>query len=155
MGPAPLRAIRAVLAPVNFTPYSDYGFSYAAAAAAALSAGLTALHVTGDPIWDGVPRYQLSDLIRRLPPEVRKNCRPTAQEFSGEAVKGILKARKGHDWIVLVARRKSLINDALLGTTVERVLKHSPIPVLSVPAPGRAPFALLVSGGAASARRRP
>lgn len=146
------RAIRAILAPVNFTPYSDYGFACAAAAAAALPARLTALHVTGDPL--GNPRYQLSNLIRRLPAQVRKNCRPTAQEFDGEAVKGILKAGKGHDWIVLVARRKSLLKDAFLGTTVERVLRHSPIPVLSVPAPGRAPFALLVSGGTA-ARRRP
>ena len=150
----PVRAIRAILAPVNFTPYSDYGFAYAAAAAAALPARLTALHLTGDPLWDGNSRYQLSNLIRRLPAEVRKNCRPLAQEFVGEPVKGILKASKGHDWIVLVAHRKSLIKDAFLGTTVERVLRRSSIPVLSVPAPGRAPFALLSSGGAATARRR-
>lgn len=131
----PVRAIRAILVPVNFTPYSDYGFTCAAVAAAALPANLTALHVSGDPIWDGNSRAQLSTLIRRLPAGVRKNCRPTAQEFAGDAVKGILKARKGRDWIVLVAHRKSLIKDAFLGTTVERVLRHSPIPVLSVPAP--------------------
>ncbi|MEK7233047.1 MAG: universal stress protein [Elusimicrobiota bacterium] len=56
---------------------------------------------------------------------------------------------------ILVAHRKSLIKDAFLGTTLDRVLRHSSIPVLSVPAPGRALFALLGSGGETAARRRP
>lgn len=140
------RPIAAILAPVNFTPYSDYGFACAAVAASALAASLTALHVTGDPIWDGNTRFRLSSLIHRLPPEIRKNCRTTAQEAVGGAVKEILKARKGHDWVVLVAHEKSLIKDAFFGTTLEQVLRRSPIPVLSVPAPRHSFGASKVSG---------
>ena len=130
----PAVPVRSILAPVNFTSYSDYGFACAAAAAAALSARLTALYVTGDPIWDGNPRFRLSNLIHRLPASIREGCRPMAQEAVGDIVKGILASSKGHDWIVLVAHDKSLIKDALFGTTLEQVLRRSPIPVLSVPA---------------------
>lgn len=129
------RPVRSVLAPVNFTPYSEYGFAYAAAAAAGLSAGLKVLHVTDDPIWSGNRHRRLSALIRRLPEEVRRTCRPVSEAALGRTVKGILKARRGQDWIVLVAHQKSVIGDAFFGTTLEQVLRRSSIPVLSVPVP--------------------
>lgn len=150
----PVRPVRSILAPVNFTAYSDYGFAYAAAASAVLSARLTALHVTADPIWEGNSRFRLSNLLRRLPAEVRKNCRATAQQAVGATVKGILEAAKGHDWIVLVAHEKSLLKDTFLGTTLERVLRRSSISVLSVPAPRRPLFALRVAAGGSAARER-
>lgn len=150
----PARPIRSILAPVNFTPYSDYGFAYAAAASAVLSTGLTALHVTGDPIWDGNPRYRLSNLIHHLPAEIRRNCQPTAQEAVGDAVTEILKVRRSHDWIVLVAHEKSLIKDAFFGTTLEQVLRRSSIPVLAVPATNSPLFALRVHAGSSGARTR-
>ncbi len=150
----PVRPIRSILAPVNFTPYSEYGFAYAAAASAVLSARLTALHVTDDPVWSGNLRFRLFALIKRLPAKIINNCRPTAETSVGEAVKGILEARRGHDWIVLVAHEKSLIKDAFFGTTLERVLRSSSIPVLSVPAPRHVPFALRTSGSGSYARQR-
>lgn len=149
-----VRPVRSILAPVNFTSYSDYGFSYAAAAAAVLSAGVTALHVTDDPVWGGNIQYRLTRLIHRLPAKVAKACRPESESAVGEAVAGILKARRGQDWIVLVAHRKSLIKDAFFGTTLEQVLRRSSIPVLSVPAPSRSLHALRVAGGASEERAR-
>lgn len=142
----PVRAVRAILAPVNFTPYSDYGFTYAAGAGAVLSAKVTALHVAADPIWAGNPRYHLAGLLNKLPPSVLERCRPESKEAVGDAVTGILKAAKGHDWLVLVAHEKSVIKDAVFGTTVERVLRRAPIPVLSVPAPRRGQFVLQAVG---------
>lgn len=150
-----VRPIRSILAPVNFTPYSEYGFAYAAAASAGLSARLKVLHVTDDPIWSGNLQYRLSTLINRLPAAVLKNCRPTTESAVGKAVTGILEARRGQDWIVLVTHGKSLIKDAFIGTTLEQVLRRSSIPVLSVPAPRRSIFALRVSGGGSAARGRP
>lgn len=147
----PVHPVRAILAPVNFTAYSEYGFSCAAAVAAVMSADLTALHVTDDPIWNGNSRFRLSSLIHRLPPEIVKRCRPTARELVGEAVKGILKARAGHDWIVLVAHMKSPVKDALFGTTLEQVLRRSAIPVLAVPAKAGSLFALRVESVASAA----
>jgi nucleotide-binding universal stress UspA family protein len=148
------RTVRSILAPVNFTDYSKYGCAYAAAAAAVLSARLKVLHVTDDPVWSGNVRYQLSAVISRLPAQVVKNCRPAAMTSVDDAVRGILKARKGHDWIVLVAHGKSLIKDALLGTTLEQVLRRSPIPVLAVPEPSRSLFSLRIAGGGAKASGR-
>jgi nucleotide-binding universal stress UspA family protein len=149
-----VRDVRSVLAPVNFTPYSDYGLEYAAAAAAVLNAGLKVLHVADDPIWSGNVGFRLSRLIHRLPAEVRKACRPETESAVGDAVKGILEARRGQDWIVLVAHGRSLLKDAFFGTTLEQVLRRSSIPVLSVPVPDRALHALRVAEGGASAREK-
>ncbi|MBI2387127.1 MAG: universal stress protein [Elusimicrobia bacterium] len=143
-----VRPIRSILAPVNFTPYSEYGLQYAAAAAASLAAGLKVLHVTDDPIWSGNVGFRLSRLVDRLPAEVRKACRPETASAVGPAVKGILKAKRGQDWVILVAHGKSLIKDAFFGTTLEQVLRRSSIPVLSVPVPGRMLHALRVAEGA-------
>ena len=149
-----VRDIRSILSPVNFTPYSEYGFAYAAAAAAVLSSRLKALHVTDDPIWSGNLQYRLSNLAHRLPPKIAKKCRPQMESAVGDTVEGILKARRGQDWIVLVAHGKSLIKDAFFGTTLEQVLRRSSIPVLAVPVPGRALHALRVAGGRSNEKER-
>lgn len=133
----PVRPVRSILAPVNFTPYAENGLAYAAAASAALSARLKILHVTDDPIWSGNLRFRLSGLIARLPEKVRQACRPTAETMLGATAEGIVKAGRGQDWIVLVPHSRSLVKDAFFGTTLEQVLRRSPLPVLSVPAPGR------------------
>lgn len=133
----PVRPVRSILAPVNFTPYSENGFAYAASASAALSARLKVLHVTDDPIWSGNLRFRLSSLIARLPERIRRTCRPTAETVLGGTADGIVKAARGQDWIVLVPHSRSLVKDAFFGTTLEQVLRRSPLPVLSVPAPSR------------------
>jgi nucleotide-binding universal stress UspA family protein len=127
--------VRSILAPVNFTPYSDYGLKYAAAVSAVLGARLKVLHVTDDPIWSGNLEHRLSALIERLPEVVRRSSRPYAEAAVGPVVAGIRAACKGQDWIVLVSHEKSLIKDVFFGTTLEQVLHSSSIPVLSVPAP--------------------
>lgn len=132
------RRVRSILAPVNFTPYAEAGFAYAAAASAGLSARLKILHVTGDPVWSGNLGFRLARLISRLPESVRKACRPEAASAVGGAVEGILRASRGRDWIVLVSHPRSLLSDAFFGTTLEQVLRRSSVPVLSVPASRRA-----------------
>lgn len=148
------REVFSILAPVNFTPYADAGFAYAAAAASALSARLTVLHVVDDPIWSGNPRFRLAGLVGRLPAEVARRCRITTEDAAGDVVDEILKARRGHEWIVLVAHKKSLLRDAILGTTLEQVLRRSTIPVLSVPAPGVRGGAPRGDPGGSEARER-
>lgn len=139
--------VRSILAPVNFTAYSEHGFRYAAAASAVLGARLKVLHVTDDPIWSGNVRHRLSILIERLPDVVRRSSRPFSEAVVGDAVNGMLTACKGQDWIVLVSHRKSLIKDAFFGTTLEQVLHRSSIPVLSVPAPRAGAFKEPVGAG--------
>lgn len=129
------RAVRSVLAPVNFTPYSDHGFFFAAQAARALKARLTALHVSVDPRLCPNPRFRLLNLIDRLSEETRRAVRPRIESSEGAPIQEILEAAKSHDLLVLVAHRKSLLENLVLGMTAERTIRHSPIPVLTVPAP--------------------
>jgi nucleotide-binding universal stress UspA family protein len=128
-------AIRNILAPVNFTDYSYYGFTYAAALASALSAPLTALHVHLDPIWNGDPKDKLEKLLAPLPEALRAACRPVVETGESDPTRGILKASAKHDLVVVVAHEKSPVMDLILGTTAERVLRGSPSSVLVVPAP--------------------
>jgi nucleotide-binding universal stress UspA family protein len=130
-------AIRSILAPVNFTDYSDHGFEYAAALAAAMNAGLTALHVRLDPIWTAHPELKLGKLLGRLPAASRAACRSLVETGQSEATEGILKAGDRHDIIVLVAHENSRLKEMVLGTTAERVLRGSKASVLVVPAPRR------------------
>lgn len=148
------REVRAILAPVNFTSYAEYGLAYAAAAAAVLSARLKVLHVTDDPVWSGNLQFRLSRLLHRLPAEVLKGCRAETETAVGDAVKGILKAKRGQDWVVLVAHGKSLLKDAFFGTTLEQVLRSSSIPVLSVPVPHRRLHALRIAGARPARKER-
>jgi nucleotide-binding universal stress UspA family protein len=59
--------------------------------------------------------------------------RPELEVRVGNPVKEILLAGHDRDLVVLVAHRKSLLGDLVLGATVERVLRHSRIPVLAIP----------------------
>ena len=130
----PARIARAILAPVHFTSYSDHGFAYAAHAAGALGARLTALHVNVDPIWGGNPLFHLTRMINALPPSLKARCAPLV-EIAGDATAGILKAAAKHDLIVLVAHEKPVLEGVLFGTTAERVLRRSKKPVLVLPPP--------------------
>ncbi|MFI5362756.1 MAG: universal stress protein, partial [Elusimicrobiota bacterium] len=142
--PAPVLAvrgeyaeIRGVLCPVNFTDYSYYGFTYAAALAAALGAPLTALHVHVDPVWNGDPQRKLERLMERVPAALRGRCRSLVETGETDAARGIAKAAAKNDLIVLVAHEKAPVKEMILGTTAERVLRQSRSPVLIVPAPTR------------------
>ncbi len=144
--PAPVMTLHAratkidgVLVPVNFTDYSEYGLAYAAAAAAAMKLPLTVLHVVSDPARCPNPKFRLNTLVARLPEEVRKNLDLSVLVKAGAPVETILTTAGVHSLIALVAHRKSLLQDWVLGTTAERVLRHSRGPVLAVPSPNR-PF---------------
>lgn len=126
--------IRSILAPVNFTGYSEQGFFYAAKIASELKARLTGLHVYVDPIKCSNPTLRLSRLGERLPEDVRKTFRLALRAEYADPVEKIVGETAKHDLVVLVAHRKSLLKDWVLGTTAERVLRHSPAPVLTIPA---------------------
>lgn len=143
-GYAPLPA--SILAPVNMQPYSLAGLEAAKKWARALEAPLTVLHVRekGDPRSGVTTRAALRRKISSAGARLR-----LAQ---GQPVEQLLKEAPAHGLVVMVAHRKGLLRDAILGTTAEQILRRSPVPVLTIPGP--------VSGGVkrllrrASARRR-
>lgn len=118
-----------VLAPVNSEAYSLEGFYFAEQVAFALGAKLTLFHSAPTPAAAVRARRELKKSVERLGLRV-----PVAVKVgAGEPVAAILAAAKKAGLIVLVAHRKGLFHDAVLGTTAEQVLRLSPVPVLSVP----------------------
>jgi len=125
--------VKTVLAPVNARPYSYKGLLLAAETAAHLKAELVLLHVSPSGVKEGNPRFAINGMVERLPDALRAQVRPRLILRGGDPIPAILAEGKRHGLIVLTAHRKSLLNDLVIGTTVERVLRHSPVPVLSAP----------------------
>lgn len=68
-------------------------------------------------------------------------CEPLVA--TGEAFQGILQtaATRGSDLIVMGSHRRQLLRDIFVGTTVERVIRSGPIPVLMANGPADRPYA--------------
>jgi nucleotide-binding universal stress UspA family protein len=135
--PAKMRPIRRVLAPVHEEPYAKRGLLAAGLIARAYKARLSVLTVVTDPIFGANPERLIRKLIAGLPEEVRRDARPEGEVRRTDPVSDILRAERGRDLVVLAAHRKSLLGDLVLGTTVERVLRGSRVPVLAVPTESR------------------
>ncbi|MEK7233049.1 MAG: universal stress protein [Elusimicrobiota bacterium] len=133
--PRAWRAPRWVLAPVHEAAYARRGLLAAATLARAYQGRLSMLEVVRDPARRSYAAKRLSVQAERLPPALVRGVRPELQVRAGNPISEILRASRGQDMIVLVARRKSLFGDMVLGTTVERVLRHSPLPVLAMTSP--------------------
>jgi nucleotide-binding universal stress UspA family protein len=128
---------RTVLAPVNLEPYAYKGLLLGAETAAHLGARLVLLHVSPPGRREGNPRLFINGLIERLPAELRAKARPSLLLRGGDPIPQILLESLRHDLVVLTAHRKSLLGDFVLGTTVERVVRHSATPVLAAPWAGK------------------
>lgn len=127
------RPISSVLAPLNLAPYSRRGLELAAQAAADLGATLTVLHVAAPGARGANPRFFLNGMLALLPEKLRAAVRPRALLKTGEPIEQILKESRKHGLVVLTAHRKALLSDIVLGSTVERVLRHCRVPVLAAP----------------------
>lgn len=125
--------IRSILAPMCAERYARRGLLAAAEAAVRFGARLTVFHVDPDRRDVGNARFLLTGLLERLPEALRREPRPVILLERGEKIPWILKEARNHDLVVLTAHRKSLLGDVVLGTTAERVLRHSRVPVLAVP----------------------
>lgn len=128
-----LRPIQRVLAPIREDRDAQLGLLAAGLIARAFRARLDALHVVTDPIFGVNPGNLLRALLSQLPKDVLRDTKPTMETRSGPPLTEILRATRGRDLLVLVARPKSLLGDLVLGTTAERLARHSPIPVLAIP----------------------
>ena len=127
------RKVTSVLAPVNLMTYSRKGLELAAEAAAALGATLTVLFVAADKAARPNPNFFLEQLISRLPAELREKVKPVVLTRVGKPVPEILEESRRHGLVVLTAHRKAMLTDLVMGTTAERVLRHSRVPVLTAP----------------------
>jgi len=130
------RRVRSVLAPTNLTDYSRRGLALAAEAAAFLEAELVLLHVAPDARRAANPRFFVEGFVRSLPAQLARAVKPRLIQRAGRPVEEILRESRKHGLVALTAHRKPLLTELVIGTTVERVLRHCSAPVLAAPSRG-------------------
>jgi len=145
--------IRTILVPTDFSDASTAAWQYAGDLAVKLNARIHLLHVVANPFisdpWgaeafalriadmlaqsEKSARDQLQATVPRKGPLAR---RVTARTAHGGAVDEILHYVTRHrvDLIVMGTHGRGLAGRWLLGSVAERIVRHSPVPVMTVPA---------------------
>jgi nucleotide-binding universal stress UspA family protein len=131
--PRAWRAPRKILAPVHGAGYARRGLMAAAVLARAYGGRLTMLEVVDKPSLAVISAKRMSVQAGKLPASVFRAAPPEYEVRVGDPVREILRAERARDMVVLVAHRKSFLGDMFKGTTVERVLRRSRLPVLAIP----------------------
>jgi nucleotide-binding universal stress UspA family protein len=146
--PAPLPTIRKILATTDFSDHSRAGVRYAVRLAETLRAAVEVVYVIEPP-----PRMAGTDVLVPVPQiaEVTPRVRAHLEQLVREEARGDVRlsvsvgigtpwyeittrARVGAmDLVVLATHGHTGIKHALLGSTAERVVRHAPCPVLTVP----------------------
>ncbi|MBI5246900.1 MAG: universal stress protein [Elusimicrobia bacterium] len=125
-----------VLAPWNGRPYATRALRWARELARSLRVALVVLHV--DETGSGL-RKERPELRRRLEKILGTGPDWRLLVRSGDArARIIAEANSGrYEFVVMSAHRRVFASDFVLGSTVERLLRHSCVPVLAVPSGGR------------------
>jgi nucleotide-binding universal stress UspA family protein len=143
--------IRRILVPTDFSDASLAAWRYAQDLARTFKARIHVLHVIAPPylyeVWtaDRMPR-SVSEFLAHAKPAAGKQLsrmvqktgalarRVTTEVTTGSTVEDILKTIKAHriDVVVMGTHGRTLVGQLLLGRTAERVVGHSPVPVITV-----------------------
>jgi nucleotide-binding universal stress UspA family protein len=132
----PLQSKR-ILAPFNMEAYADETLLYILDAAEGLEADVTVLYVTDFESRPGMARKHLLQHLSKLLGPRRAGALEARVRHGDPRVEIIAEAKRGKfDLIALSAHRRPFFSDYVLGSTAERLIRHSPIAVLSVPSVG-------------------
>lgn len=132
-GPTTPSAVRRILCPVSFSESARRCLETSAALGTAFGAALEVLHAVEG---SGLPPAQIHDrLCQWVPEEARRQCQIEEIVRHGDAAEQIILQAREHeaDLIVLGAAHRRLLEWTTLGTTAERVMRHSPCSVLVLP----------------------
>ena len=132
--PGRLPAIENILCPVNFTSLSQQCLELSSELAGAFGARLWVVHATGrEEVKPEEIRQRICDWV---PQEVRGRCEVSEVVRQGNAAEQIVLTAREHsaDLIVMGGQHRPFLEFATLGTTTERVMRHSLASVLVVPA---------------------
>jgi universal stress protein A len=147
-----MRSIRKILVPVDFSDSARRALEYAVTLADRLGASIDVLHAWDIPgylrpdltVWAGDVSGSLAEHARRDAQEnmvqfldqAGLTTRPdlTSHVISGTPYATILAAiEEGkYDLVVMGTHGRTGISHALIGSVAERVVRHSPCPVLTV-----------------------
>lgn len=134
---APAPRISRILAPWNGQPYATQALLYARDLAKSLGARLDVLHVAPPSL---ETRELEPRMRRRLETILGRGRAPRwdMRLLAGEP-RGVILAQadpRRCDLLVLAAHRRPLLSDFVMGSTVERALRHARTAVLAIPSVG-------------------
>ena len=150
--------IRHILVPIDYSQNSQVALSYAAELALSFGASLDIVHVWDRPTYvtDAVMVQRPGEAHKPIGELIRENAQKDMNEYlssmtlpsgvpttsrllSGDpAASLIAELKKGeHDLVVLSTHGRTGFAHLLLGSIAERLVRLSPVPVLTVPVPGR------------------
>jgi universal stress protein E len=128
-----------ILAATDFSTRSQRALRRAGLLARDSDAYLTLMHVVDDDQPPDLVALERREAERILGEQIGamaelRGLHPRALVVAGDPFDGILRAAEstGADLIVMGAHRKQLLRDILIGTTIERVIRTGPSPVLMV-----------------------
>jgi universal stress protein A len=150
--------IRHILVPIDYSQNSQVALSYAAELALSFGASLDIVHVWDRPTYvtDAVMVQRPGEAHKPIGELIRENAQKDMNEYlssmtlpsgvpttsrllSGDpAASLIAELKKGeHDLVVLSTHGRTGVAHLLLGSIAEKLVRLSPVPVLTVPVPGR------------------
>jgi len=126
---APVR-LRRVLAPLNDTPAAMLAAETACALFRCMDGELTVLHI----VEPGAPTPKAE--LPWIPEALRGRCSFRTEIRTGNAAEQIVRvaSEQAADVVVIGAQHKPFLDATVFGSTTVRVMRHSPCPVLIVPA---------------------
>ena len=151
--PQARRRFLQVLCPIDLSAHSRIALRHAAAVAEEDGGTLTVLFVN-DPLlnaaaaaaYDGRRMAELIDkevaqFVRKaLPPATFARVAPVIESRMGQPAREIVRRARdgGFDLLVMGTRGANAASRLLFGSTTSAVLRRAPIPMLAIPAAGRA-----------------
>jgi nucleotide-binding universal stress UspA family protein len=127
-------AIQNILCPINFSGLSKQSLEFSSELAGEFGAKLWVVHATDQ---EEIERGEVQQLICDwVPQEVRGRCEVSEVIRQGSPAEQIILMAREHsaDLIVMGAQHRPFLEFTTLGTTTERVMRHSLTSVLVIPA---------------------
>jgi nucleotide-binding universal stress UspA family protein len=128
-----------ILAATDFSSRSQRALRRAGLLARDIAAELTLVHVVDDDQPSAIVELESREAQKYLEEQIGsiaelQGLQCDAAVVAGDPFNGILKAAEARavDLIVMGAHRKQLLRDIFVGTTIERVIRTGPFPVLMV-----------------------
>jgi nucleotide-binding universal stress UspA family protein len=150
--------IRRILVPIDYSENSKVALAYGAELATSFGASLDIVHVWDRPTYvtDAVMVQRPGEAHKPIGELIRENAQKDMNEFmasvtlpsgvptqtrllSGEPASTLVtELKKGeHDLVVLSTHGRTGFAHLLLGSIAEKLVRLSPVPVLTVPLAGR------------------
>jgi nucleotide-binding universal stress UspA family protein len=146
--------LKKVLVPTDFSDSARHAFTYGVSFALEYEAQLVLLHVVENltvgyasdlfpvpmaEVFQEISGYAKAELAKLSEEAKHKGVTVSELVVQGKPSAEIVRYASENevDMIVLGAHGKGMLDQALFGSTTERVMRHAPCPVLTVPMKGK------------------